>query len=68
MNKQTTGKITALYSRLSREDVLAGEGLSIQNQHDMLNNYAARHGFANTQHFSDDGTSGVNYEGTDGSC
>ncbi len=62
MNRQTTGKITALYSRLSREDVLTGESLSIQNQHDILNDYAARHGFANTRHFSDDGTSGVNYD------
>lgn len=42
MNKQTTGKITALYSRLSREDMLTGESLSIQNQREILDDYAAR--------------------------
>lgn len=63
MNNQTTGnKITALYSRLSREDMLTGESLSIQNQHEILETYAAQHGFANTRHFSDDGTTGVRFD------
>jgi len=62
MNKKTTGKITALYSRLSREDMLTGESLSIQNQREIFDDYAARHGFANTRHFFDDGTSGVRFD------
>ncbi len=62
MNTQTTGKITALYSRLSREDILDGDSLSIQNQRDILENYAAKNGFANTRHFFDDGTTGVHFD------
>ncbi len=55
-------KITALYERLSREDIQMGESLSIQNQRDILENYAAQHGFTNIRHFSDDGTSGVSFD------
>jgi DNA invertase Pin-like site-specific DNA recombinase len=54
--------ITALYSRLSNEDLLAGESLSIQNQRELLENYAGEHGFANTRHFFDDGTTGVHFD------
>jgi hypothetical protein len=52
MNKQTTGRTIALYSRLSREVMLTGESLSIQNQHEILESYAAQNGFAHTRHFS----------------
>lgn len=62
MNKQTTGGITALYSRLSREDMLTGESLSIQNQREILDDYAARYGFTHTRHFFDDGTTGVRFD------
>jgi DNA invertase Pin-like site-specific DNA recombinase len=62
MNKLATGKITALYSRLSREDMLTGDSLSIKNQRDILENYAAQHGFTHTRHFFDDGTSGVHFD------
>ena len=55
-------KITALYSRLSRDDELAGESNSITNQKAMLAEYAAKNGFTNIRHFSDDGFSGVNFE------
>jgi DNA invertase Pin-like site-specific DNA recombinase len=54
--------ITALYERLSREDVLTGDSLSIQNQRDILESYSAQHGFTNIRHFSDDGTSGVSFD------
>jgi DNA invertase Pin-like site-specific DNA recombinase len=57
-----TAKITALYERLSREDILTGDSLSIQNQRDILESYAAQHGFTNIRHFSDDGTSGVSFD------
>ena len=56
------GKITALYSRLSREDMLTGDSLSIKNQRDILDNYAAQNGFTHTRHFFDDGTSGVHFD------
>jgi len=57
-----TPKIKALYSRLSREDSLDGQSLSIQNQQKILEDYAKNQGFTNTVHFSDDGTSGVRFD------
>ena len=63
MNRQPEQtKITALYSRLSRDDELIGESNSITNQKAMLAEYADKNGFANIRHFSDDGYSGVNFE------
>jgi len=53
------GKITALYERLSKDDLLSGESMSIQNQKAILEKYAAENGFTNIRHFSDDGTSGT---------
>ena len=53
------GKITALYERLSKDDLLSGESMSIQNQKAILEKYAAENGFANIRHYSDDGTSGT---------
>jgi len=55
----TTQKITALYERLSRDDLSAGESVSIENQKLLLEKYAADHGFTNIRHFSDDGVSGT---------
>ena len=37
--------ITALYCRLSHEDELRGDSMSIQNQKELLGNYAAQNGF-----------------------
>ena len=54
-----TEKITALYERLSRDDLLAGESMSIANQKQMIEKYAKDHGFRNCQHFPDDGVSGT---------
>ena len=63
MNKQPEQtKYTALYERLSREDALTGESLSIQNQKQILEEYAAKNGFANVRHFFDDGTTGVHFD------
>jgi len=56
------GKITALYCRLSQEDMQAGESESIQNQKIILQRYADDHHFFNTRFFVDDGFSGVSFE------
>lgn len=55
-------KITALYCRLSQEDLQAGESGSIQNQKIILQKYAETHNFVNTKFFIDDGVSGVSFE------
>ena len=63
MNRQSFSaqKITALYSRLSRDDELTGESNSIKNQKALLEQYAEQHGFSPVRHFSDDGFSSVNF-------
>ncbi|MGN0179010.1 MAG: recombinase family protein [Monoglobaceae bacterium] len=53
--------ITALYCRLSQEDMLQGESNSITNQRLMLQTYADDHGFRNCQFYVDDGYSGANF-------
>ena len=64
MNRQQENtKITALYERLSRDDEQqTGESGSITNQKIMLEDYAAKNGFENTRHFTDDGVSGTTFE------
>ena len=63
MNRQPTqNKITALYSRLSRDDEIQGESNSITNQKSMLEQYAQRNGFTEFRHFCDDGVSGTTFE------
>lgn len=47
-------KITALYCRLSQEDMQAGESESIQNQKLILQRYADEHFFLNTRFFVDE--------------
>ena len=49
-----TDKITALYCRLSQEDMQAGESESIQNQKLILQKYADEHHFFNTRFFVDE--------------
>lgn len=61
MAKKEEIKITALYERLSRDDELAGESNSIQNQKKYLEEYARQHGLRNIRHFYDDGYSGTNF-------
>ena len=58
-------KITALYSRLSRDDDAQGDSNSIKHQKAMLEDYAAKNGFKNAVHFSDDGYSGGTFERPD---
>ena len=63
MNRQLNeSKITALYSRLSRDDDLTGDSMSIQNQKLILEEHAKKNGFTNIRHFIDDGTTGVHFE------
>ena len=57
--ESNTNKITALYCRLSQEDMRAGESLSIENQRLMLKEYADKNDFRNCQYYIDDGYSGV---------
>ena len=44
-------KITALYSRLSQDDMLQGESNSITNQKTILKKYAEDNGFRNTKFY-----------------
>ena len=57
-----TDKITALYCRLSQEDMLNGESNSITNQKAILSKFAADNGFRNTKFYVDDGISGTTLE------
>ena len=63
-NRQTKGleKINLLYSRLSREDERENESVSIENQKQMLQDYAERNGLKPYKHLCDDGYSGANFE------
>lgn len=57
-----TDKITALYCRLSQDDMLDGESNSITNQKTILKKYAEDNGFTNTAYYVDDGVSGTTFE------
>ena len=62
-NRQSTQPmVTALYTRLSRDDMLDGESNSITTQKRMLEEYASKNNFLNIRHFSDDGHSGTNFD------
>ena len=52
--------ITALYCRLSVEDMRIGESMSIENQRLMLTEFAEQQGFKNIKLYVDDGYSGTN--------
>ena len=65
--RQTEGKITALYERLSRDDELVGDSNSIVNQKSYLEDYAANHDFTNCVHYNDDGYSGGTFDRPAGS-
>lgn len=62
---KSTDKITALYCRLSQDDMLAGESNSITNQKSILLKYAKENGFTNPQFYADDGFSGTNFDRPD---
>ena len=57
--KQTEGKITALYERLSRDDDQTGDSNSIVNQKKYLESYAHQKGYTNCQHYTIPMTVGV---------
>jgi Site-specific recombinases, DNA invertase Pin homologs len=61
-NLNKSNKVTALYSRLSRDDEMQGESNSITNQKKILEEYAQRNGFGCVRHFCDDGVSGTTFE------
>lgn len=54
--------ITALYCRLSRDDELQGESLSIENQKRILEIFAREQGLRNCKFYVDDGWSGANFD------
>ncbi len=63
-----TNKITALYCRLSKEDLRYAkteaerESLSIKNQKELLLRYAKEHRFPNPVFYIDDGYTGTNFD------
>ena len=66
--------ITALYCRLSVEDIKDENGKkkrnidesnSISNQKKILSDYAKKHGYTNTMFFVDDGISGTSFDRSD---
>ncbi len=56
-------KLTAIYCRLSRDDEVGGESMSIQNQKTYLSQYAKNNGFSDYVFYVDDGFSGTNFAG-----
>ena len=55
MLRQTTKPlITALYPRLSKDDLQQGESNSISNQKQILETYAKQNGFTNLRWYTDD--------------
>ena len=57
-----TDKITALYCRLSQDDMLDGESNSITNQKAILQKFAEDNGFPNPTFYVDDGVSGTTWD------
>jgi len=55
-------KITALYSRLSREDERSDASSSIETQKAYLKRYAIEQELTNIKYYIDDGYSGTNFE------
>ena len=55
-------KITALYCRLSKDDILDGESNSITNQKAILQAYSQDNGFPNPKFYIDDGVSGTTFD------
>lgn len=66
-NGQNVEKITALYCRLSVDDIKCGnnESDSIRNQKQILEDYCKKHGYFNTMFFVDDGISGTTFDRPD---
>ncbi|MEG2659455.1 MAG: recombinase family protein [Oscillospiraceae bacterium] len=60
-NKKPDHGITALYTRLSRDDDSQGDSNSIVNQKKLLSKYAKDNGFFNPKFYMDDGCTGTNF-------
>lgn len=56
---------TAIYCRLSKDDMLQGDSESIKTQKAMLTQYAKEHGFFVVEVYVDDGWSGLNFDRPD---
>ncbi len=56
---------TAIYCRLSKDDMLQGDSESIKTQKAMLTQYAKEHGFFVVDVYVDDGWSGLNFDRPD---
>lgn len=56
---------TALYCRLSKDDMKQGDSESIKTQVTMLTQYAKEHGFVVMNIYKDDGYSGLNFDRPD---
>ena len=52
---------TALYCRLSKDDMAQGDSESIRTQKAMLTQYAKEHNFLVVEVYVDDGWSGLNF-------
>ena len=63
--KSNQNLITALYCRLSQEDMMQGESNSIRNQRMILQKYAEDKGFRNIEYYIDDGYSGAKFNRPD---
>ena len=63
--QKNNDKITALYSRLSRDDELYGDSSSIQTQKAMLEQYAKQNIPGRIEHYVDDGYTGTNFNRPD---
>jgi DNA invertase Pin-like site-specific DNA recombinase len=55
-------KLQIAYERLSRDDEQQGESNSITNQKMLLDDYAAKNGYTNLTHLTDDGWSGTRWD------
>lgn len=62
MKQMAQSQVAALYSRLSRDDEMRGESVSITNQRTILEDFAIKNGFTKFVHFCDDGVSGTTFE------
>ena len=62
MQNDTAASRAALYLRLSRDDDDRGESASIRNQRMLLQDYAARQGFAVVGEYVDDDWSGTRFD------
>lgn len=61
MNNTSSEIATALYCRLSDDDILKGDSYSIANQKKILMNYAEENNLPNPRFYVDDGIKGTNF-------